>query len=305
MCGDSHTNKLKTRAYVYRNGDKLSFTCHNCNTPIGFSGLLKFTDQTIYDEYIKETYLERYGSPKKKMISDVVKTITNVIEAKPKPTLPYRKLSELPSNHKAVQWFNSRKIPEKYLNEFYYVESFDEVKSLNEITKKKINGKESRVIIPYWDTDNTLMAITCRDIDNVTDTKYMTLKFSDKELFYGMDRLDQNKRIFVTEGPIDSLFLPNCIAVGSAVLTKVEALGIPKDKFVLIFDDQPRNKEVVELVGKAIDRGYNVVIWDNKTNTKMDINDLVVSGINPMSIIEKRIFNGLLAKLEFGAWKKV
>lgn len=301
VCGDSHENQQKTRGYVFKKSDRLFFKCHNCDSPIGFGGLIKFLDGAAYSEYVMESYLDRNPKPITKTNSPNVVDETVVS----RQHIPLRKLSELPSNHKAVVWFNKRKIPSKFLSEFYFVERFEEAKCLNEIMAKKAHGKEPRIIIPFWNRENKLIGVACREIENHTAKKYINVKFGDEDMIYGLDRMDVSKPIYVTEGPIDSLFLDNCIAVGNTALMKVVTLGIPASQFILVYDDQPKHHEVVHFVGRAIEAGFSVVIWDSGSSKKLDINELVIAGKNPVEIVKRRTFSGLLAKLEYCKWKKI
>jgi hypothetical protein len=118
-----------------------------------------------------------------------------------------------------------------------------------------------------------------------------------------MNEVDKTKTIYVTEGPLDSLFLPNAIAVGGTSFGKMETIGLPKDKLIMIVDTQPRNKDVARVLDKIIQNNYNVVIWPQTIQEK-DINDMVLSDLEPLKIISKNVYSGLEAKLKFTEWKR-
>ena len=121
-----------------------------------------------------------------------------------------------------------------------------------------------------------------------------------------MDRVDLKKKVKVVEGPIDSLFLTNCVASGDANLS-LTAKDVNAEKKVLIFDNEPRNKEIVKMMQDAIKLGYNVVIWPDKIVGK-DINEMILNGLSPdeiESIISSNTFRGLEAQTKFVFWKKV
>jgi hypothetical protein len=112
--------------------------------------------------------------------------------------------------------------------------------------------------------------------------------------------------IYVVEGPIDSMFLKNGIAVANSNLQSVVDL-FDRSKVTLVFDNEPRNKDIVKLIEKAIDEHFNVVIWPEMIQEK-DINYMVLSGFDIeelLDIIEKNTFVNLRAKMEFVNWKKV
>ena len=73
---------------------------------------------------------------------------------------------------------------------------------------------------------------------------------------------------------------------------------------VWIYDNEPRNREIVSRIERTIDNGARVVIWPKDIQEK-DINDMFLSGLNVQSVVESNIFSGLEAKLKFNTWKKV
>ena len=137
--------------------------------------------------------------------------------------------------------------------------------------------------------------------------RYITVKMSEESSkFFGIDKVDENQKIYVVEGPIDSLFLDNAIATADSNLVRAGEV-FDKSKIVLVFDNEPRNKEIVKILDKAIEDHYNVVIWPEMIESK-DINDMVLDGFSVdeiRDIVEKNTFVNLRAKMEFINWKKV
>lgn len=113
-----------------------------------------------------------------------------------------------------------------------------------------------------------------------------------------------NKKYYVVEGPIDSLFLDNCVAMAGA---DGNASGLDYlENAVFVFDNEPRNKEIVSRMERCIDRGYKVCIWPENVLDK-DINDMVLSGIDPVNlqmVIDQNTFENLEAKLKLSYWRK-
>jgi hypothetical protein len=134
--------------------------------------------------------------------------------------------------------------------------------------------------------------------------RYVLIKIKeDEDLVFGLNEVDKTKPIHVCEGPLDSLFLPNAIAVGGTSFGKMETIGLPKDKLVMIVDNQPRNKDVCRVLDKIIDRQYNVVIWP-QTLVEKDINEMVENGIDAVKLVKDNTFTGLVAKMKFVEWKR-
>ena len=100
------------------------------------------------------------------------------------------------------------------------------------------------------------------------------------------------------------MFIDNCIALAGLSISKINGLKIPKQNLVVIHDNQPRNKEVCNIVEKTIDQGYRCVIWP-QTVDKKDVNDMVNFNYNVKKIITENTFNGLEAKAKFIGWKRI
>jgi hypothetical protein len=112
--------------------------------------------------------------------------------------------------------------------------------------------------------------------------------------------------VYVVEGPIDSLFIDNAVATADSHLEGASHV-LEKNNITLIFDNEPRNKEICNQIDKAIDNHFNVVIWPPFVDSK-DINDMILDGFSPdeiQDIISKNTFVNLRAKAEFVNWKKV
>jgi adenylate kinase family enzyme len=121
--------------------------------------------------------------------------------------------------------------------------------------------------------------------------------------------VDFDDVVYIVEGPLDSLFLDNCIASGDANLSIIakELIDVDKEDKVLIFDNEPRNAEVCKLMHNAIREGHHLVIWPQSIKEK-DINEMIVSGYSQReikSIISKNTFCCIRAFNQLVFWKKV
>lgn len=304
ICGDSTKNTRKTRGYFYPVKNDMFYKCHNCDASMHFGTFLKQLDTLLYNQYSLERYSE--GLPLNKphqKVEDKFKMAEPVFEKKNILDELLDRLDTLPEDHEVVQFCKKRKIPKERFNSLYFIDDIRKIEQLSEKYKDKIKTSEPRLVIPFYDQNGVLTGVTCRAIRNEA-LRYVTVKISeDKPFIFGLDSVDKSKKVYVTEGPIDSLFIPNGIAVAGTAFGKLETTGIEKDKLVVIFDNQPRNKEVVKLIDRTIDNNYNVVIWPQTMGEK-DINDMVLAGKDPLKIINKNIYNGLEAKVKLVAWKR-
>ena len=147
------------------------------------------------------------------------------------------------------------------------------------------SAADERLVIPFRREDGLLTGVTGRAMGN-SSLRYATLRITDDPLIYGLDRIERGKTIYVVEGPIDSMFLSNAIAAGGTDFTRA-LYDLSGENVVLVFDNQPRNKQVVKRVESFAQRGYAMVIW-NSNWTNKDINDAVLSG-SSISQIEHKI----------------
>ena len=176
------------------------------------------------------------------------------------------------------------------------------MEDVHEKYKDRVLGEEPRLVIPYY-KDDQLVGLTCRALGNES-LRYLTLRVDDNlPLIYNIDNVDIDRIIYVTEGPIDSLFLVNSVAVSNADLKKVSNY-FPKDKLVLVFDNEPRNEEIVKIINKAIEDKFKVVIWPTFIKEK-DINDMQLNKINYKELIKNNTYSGLTLQLNFNKWKRI
>jgi transcription elongation factor Elf1 len=302
ICGDSKKNELKARGFVYKNQDRLVYKCHNCGVSTSIGGLLKQLDPLVYNEYVLERYKENTS---KHMPHANVKEVAPEIAPEISTDLIKAGAQSIQSNQEALQYVMSRKIPAERWKDLYYVPKFKEFVNNLKYTFPDTTYDAPRLIIPFFDEDGKCIAFQGRAFGKEMP-KYVTIKLNEKkEKIYGLDRMDHNKRIYVTEGPIDSMFIPNAIAVaGAGFDTKfIDAI---KDNATLIMDNEPRSKEITKFIEKLIDNNYTVCLWPDTIQEK-DINEMVLAGKpieSIMDTINTNTFQGMEAKLQFTQWRK-
>lgn len=294
-CGDSQKNKSKTRGYFFEHKGNYVYKCHNCGFSCSIYSVLESVCPSLCKEYAFELYKEK--SP----------TIEEKSKPEPKPALFTdlgTRLDLLDENHKAVKYVKSREIPKEKYSNFYYSSDFGKI--MRSFERDGI--KEERLVIPFYNEKNELIGVQGRALAEVSDKmRYITLKKPGIEcLWYNLDKVDNRESIFVTEGPIDSMFIPNAIAMQGARWMDQLPEKIAKAKLIFVFDNEPRNAEIVELIGKYIDAGKNIVIWPEEINKK-DINDMVKAygQMTTMKLIINNVYSGLTAKIKYTKWKKV
>ena len=304
ICGDSHKNKTKSRGYVFRKKNDYFYMCHNCGISTTFYNFLKQVDPNLLKEY----QLERYKNGETGNNNYPKPEFEEFKTEKPtfKKSLELPSIESLPEAHFAKNYVQQRRIPETVWSQLYYAEDFAAFIQTLGIEKEGLHKDDKRLVIPFYNAEKELVAVQGRSLGE-SKLRYITLKLhDDNKKVYGLDRIDTDELVYVVEGPIDSMFLENAVATADSNLESIVDT-LDKSKVVLIFDNEPRNKEIVNKLEHAIDNHINVVIWPEMMEEK-DINDMVLGGFSPdeiQDIIDKNTFLNLRAKMEFVNWKKV
>ena len=298
FCGDSRKNKLKARGYFYRKQSNISYLCHNCGSSMSLGNFLKSQDPSLYQQY----QLERF---KNESSGNVARPDFSIVKSKPvfaKKALDLPTIASLSVDHFAKSYCVNRKLPK--LNELYYAEDFlSFIDSVFTNHGKDLPKDDKRLVIPFLDENGVLQGVQGRTL---TDSKirYITIKRDENfKKVFGLNKIDLKKPIYVVEGPLDSMFLPNALATMDSSLVSIINLVGDHD-YVFVHDNEPRNKDVLKQVSRSIESGKKVVIWPDTIKEK-DVNDMILAGHDVLSVIEKHIYQGLRAKLEFERWRKV
>ena len=291
ICGDSQKNKTKTRGYLYQIKNNTNYKCHNCGVSLSFNNFLKQIDPMLHKQYSMEKFKE--GFTGKNFVVEEPKFEFSKPKFTKKLDLP--KAVEVPV---AKEYLEKRKLnPEK----FYYAENFKKWVNQQKHTFENINKDESRIIIPMYDVDNNLIGFQGRSIES-SYNKYITIMLvDDAPKVYGLEKIDSKKPVYIVEGPFDSTFIKNAVAMCGS---DIDIRSFGWSDYFWVFDNEPRNREIINRISKTIDRGDKVVIWPTSIKQK-DINDLVIAGYDPENMLESNTYSGLEAKVKFNEWKKV
>jgi hypothetical protein len=276
---------------------------------MSLGNLIKHIDPNLYKEYCLERYKSgETGHKAHKEHGFIFKPVTFASSKKDNAfkglLTPIKKLA---NDHEVVEYLHSRKIPEHRYEDLCYVDDISKFKQFADGYEEKIVGNEPRLVLPFFDGDGDLVGLSGRAIRG-EKLRYVTIRIKDDApMIFCLKNVDKEQTIYVTEGPIDSLFLHNAVGAGNANLTSVGEV-LPKEKLILVYDNEPRNKEIVREIKTAIDGGFRVCIWPKEILEK-DINDMVVkqnlSAEEIQNTINKNTFSGPEAMLQFNIWKKV
>jgi len=296
VCGDSKRNKNKVRGFVFQVKGNLLYKCHNCQYSVPFPKLLEDLDPVMYKQYRMEKFKDN-GKTKVDM-RKVKRIVSTTPVFKPRCILDdLTPVDKLNKSHPAKEYLLTRQLPTKAL---YFTEKFKEwTNSVKPDTFQEINQDEPRIIIPFIDKEGIVFGYQGRSLHN-TGLRYITILLDEERpKIFGMNSIDYDKTIFITEGPFDSLLLENSLAMAGADVSVVPELG----NCVYVYDNEPRNTQITDRIEKHISQGHQVVIWPTNIKEK-DINDMYLAGLPVNEIVKSNTYQDLTAKLKFNDWKK-
>ena len=312
LCGDSQKNKLRARGYLFIKEGKFKFKCHNCGANSGFSFFLEKVDVSLHKEYIVERFkkpsLQREGkvpeSTEKYSLQETTKLLKSILE--------------LDIKHPAVSYVSGRTIPKERWKDLYYVDNFKEyvTKTYNLDPRRieRLLEDDPRLVMFLTDMEGNITHVNGRSIFPNNYQRYVKLKIVPQQInrkVFGLSYVDFNKTVYVLEGEIDSLFLPNSVASGDSSLAhlgnSLKLSQLDDIDVVLVFDNEPRNKDIMRQLKEAIETGHKVAIWPSNWKGK-DINEMVKDHKRTIphiqDILRLNTFKGLEAMLMFSEWSK-
>lgn len=278
--------------------------CHNCHTSTTFQKFLKDEDPMLYRDFVLDSFVQ----------SNTTNTTVDATDFVSKPVFKKQptiltsdaiRINELNPNHPARKYLDDRKVP---LDDLWFVEDFANFVSVTFPAHTKTLYKEPRIIIPFYNRDGQLLGIQGRSIDRHSKIKYITIKSEEENpKIFGWDKLNPNMPVYVVEGPIDSLFLNNSLATMDAALFNApNIVGLDK-QYIFVYDNEPRNKQIVSNMRKTIELGYKLCIWPDTIKEK-DINEMVLAGTSSAAIqhiIDNNTYDGLMATMKLNQWSRV
>ena len=292
ICGDSQKHKNKARGYIYAIKNNANFKCHNCGASLSLNNFIKKLDTTLHKQYCLEKFKEGHSGGKNFVVEEPK------FEFK-KPV--FRKKIDLPKASEvkiAKQYLDNRKLDS---TKFYYTDKFKEWSNTQKQTFDYIGKDEPRIIIPMYDTEKKLIGFQGRSLIP-NSVKYITIMIDeDAPKIYGLDQVNQEKPIYIIEGPFDASLVENSIAMCGA---DVDIGSLGWSDYIYVYDNEPRSKEITARIAKTIDRGDKVVIWPSSLQEK-DVNDMILGGHQVMNMLNSNTYSGLTAKIKFNNWKKI
>lgn len=322
LCSDGDKDSRKSRGYIlHKKGNYYSY-CHNCHASSSFPKFLEIVNPLLYNDYIVEKYS---GLPEDKRQIESIPMVLKEKSRENKILLRLPKISLLDSDHFAKKYVVGRQIPTFYHSRLYYTENFNAFANelVDDEDKFDPTFKEPRLVIPMFDKQKRLIGVQGRALSNVKDKlRYITaLVGVENRRFFGLDLVKFEQKYYIFEGPIDSMFIPNSIAVcGGAIHSEIKKHNLIKQTCVAVYDNEPRNIDVVKNMKKLARRGYKVCVWPENTEHK-DVNNMILARLpNAETVLTEKVqkaaeyikqiiddntFEGLSAEARITEWSKI
>ena len=299
-CGDSSKSKIKARGYVYRKKTDLFYKCHNCGVGQSVGNLIKDIDPALHKRYVMERYKAGETGQRKTKPPEFK---FEPPKFKPKKTVIHLpSIGNLPKEHYARVYYENRKIPNQFMDKIFFAEDFKIwAQSVCQVNYSSLIHGEPRLVIPFFDEQNKLIGAQGRALRN-SKVRYVTVKVHENsQKIFGLERWNSEEHTYLVEGPIDSLFLPNCLAMAGADVRDMNLLN--KQKTTILFDNEPRNRQIIGKMFHALNKGWRVAILEI---VPKDINEMVLAGMSNDKILEtinRNTYSGQRGKWELQQWK--
>lgn len=314
ICGDSRKSKTKARGYILGKQGSYIYTCHNCHVSMPFSKFLESVDPTAYQDYLIERFTERKIGSKfdtSKIVqpaNDISRFITPKF-IKFTAFKDLKKVSQLSIDHPLKKYIERRKIPSKFHGRLFFAPKFKMWTNTLKPDKFDLTKPdEPRLVIPFIDKQGNVFAYQGRALLDV-EPKYITIVLNEElPRVFGLDTVNLTERVYVVEGPIDSMFLRNSLAMaGSHLDHSISSIGLKPSNTTVVYDNEPRNPHIIKAMNKVVDQGFSICVWPSDHPYK-DLNESIMNGMDIkklQDLIDCHTYKDLVAKLMINKWKRI
>jgi len=271
ICKEGKSWQKKKRLYYIPS--KNLICCHNCNKTWSTINWIIESSGLSYSEVLEEASKYDFTSFE----------IPNEVVIRPESeTLPVDSINLF--DKQQVNYFINNKVVKDALT---LIKNRRLDTAINKPKALYISLKDfihkNRLIIPFYDYKGKIVWYQSRAMykrDEVDRPKYMSKLNSERSVF-GLDKInEQLDYLFIFEGPIDSMFVKNGLAMCGISMSETQEEQMKRYKLyqkIWILDNQLKeNEDVRYQTNKLIEQGERVFFWPKKYNTIKDINELCV-----------------------------
>jgi hypothetical protein len=313
ICGDSKKSTSKKRGYLYATNDGAFFKCYNGCDTMSLYHFLKRLSPDLAQQYM----MESFGKPTEKnetLDGNIFKTNRELsLPETEKVKRPKRKMildsmlkvQDLGLGHRVREYLEGRKVPADI--ELYFTPNLNDVMSKVDAYADRLFSTEYQALVfPFRGINGALNYLQARILFSNDKRRYVTLEMEESSpKFWGLDRVDFTRPVYLFEGPIDAMMVDNGVAwAGGNLRAGAKYLeGLCQSDLVLVYDaDFKTNEQIFLDMFRSIRRdGRSVVIHDKDFGTFKDVNDAAVAGWSHeqiQSYLVEKTYSGLRAELK-------
>ncbi len=311
LCGDSKKRKTAARGYFFVEKNEFLYKCHNCGVCLSLGNFLKAEAPHLYKDYIVERY--KTGTDRRSTPAPEFKFPKPKFNSVANELRQLQPLTKLPESHPAIQFMIRRRFPKYAFTKLYYTDDFATWASLLDSSKgDELRPNEARLVIPFFNREGELYAAQGRSLDPNERLRYITCVTEREDglsnrRWFGLERHKTDETTIIVEGPLDTFFIDNAIAMCGAGTFKDLPVGVEKETSIIVYDNEPRNREIVKYMRSMLRSGFTVCVWPAGTVGK-DINDMVLAGRSKSNIqrdILRNAFGELAGFTKLSEWARV
>ncbi len=268
VCKEGKSAGRTRRLYYFPN--KQYFYCHNCCRSWRPLDWIKEVAHLTFPEIVKRNNEKIQEIPQQKI--KTVKEPATVLE-----------LEDLPTNSidltdpRQIEYYKHSKfvkLAKEYCEQRRLFEAVNSCKKFFVSLEDKVH--KNRLVIPFYDESNQVACYQTRALTNNQFPRYLT-KFGEKGLFNINNVASEVPYIFVFEGPIDSMFVRNGVAIAALAPTHKQETKLRSMlgyELIYVFDNDKNNKQTAKRIEKHIKEGKRVFMWPSEFRQFKDFNEI-------------------------------
>jgi len=272
ICKEGKSAGRSRRLFYFPN--KQYFYCHNCvESWRPFEWVKEVTGWT-FPEIVKRNK-EKEGVIQVKKVVAPHKQAKQLVEI---PDLPESSIDL--TDERQVKFYKDNKFVNlalEYCNKRRLLTAVNSCKRFYLSLEDKVH--KNRLVIPFISENSKVNCYQTRALTENQFPKYLT-KFGEKELFGVNNIRSEIPYIFVFEGPIDSMFVKNGVAMASLAPTghQIQQLNnLFGYEQIWVFDNDKNNKQTSKKIEKYIKEGKKIFIWPKEFQKFKDFNEICCS----------------------------
>lgn len=315
---ESKQNLRKAGFFWSSTKESYIYHCFKCGTTLQLNQFLK---EYFRDEYLS---LKVYGRelvdnhveiPSLKIENSEIKHF--IVELfKSKQIVPLKEVKDVD----VWTYVKGRLIPESMYSRLYFTNNFfninTQIKNMLNSSKQfeMREGEDKRLMWMFKTITNDVVALQGRRMDKM-EPRYLISRFNsdDNRLIGGIEFININDPVYITEGYVDSLFLPNAVSLNGLHLPSIKYIldDLKCKDVVVVFDNEPDNDQIKHNIKELVEMSFNhpglrVCLFPKELRSiGKDINDYIKSGMNQTEIlntINNNCYSGSSLKVRSVFW---